>query len=1454
MARSSDLSSAHRGYAYQDLATAIALAQALVADGESVTVDRKLVTDDRFDDLSVRDSRGWLRRQLKWSEPGARALKQGDFTRKQSALRIDQLVLSYARMAPDVADEYRLLVAWAAPASDDELWAVLEPTPDVPTVFPEITTRRFRIVGERVWPEDKPPVWSALEGRADLDRTTFLEFSRRFVIETDAPGFSQDLTAPGPLERVLLNFLVERVGVGEYPNQHRTPEDVAARLIVLAAAARTSHRTVTRAEVAHEIALRVDDGRVSQQFPVDPARRVPRDVFRAALREAMVAGQIVTVVAPPGAGKSWALTELAEELREAGHLVARHYCYLEPGDPDIARRVTTDALFGNLVGELLELNPSLRDAKVQAYASTSAELERVLAAAAVHVTPEPVVLIVDGVDHISRVLAESSDVRRADTEIVEELAALALPKGVCLVVGSQPGPHLAPLADIARELRLPAWERSDVTALARRLGLADEQVAAGGDPALGWHALWKRSEGNPLYATFLVREFRETLARGHALLLTDWLQEAPDIGGDIAYYYAHLYERLDGVAQQVADLLGLVDFAVTEQELAAIVPDLLRTRLPDALHRLRPILVDVAGRGGLRVFHESFRRFTVERLRAAGLGLDAVLVPVVGWLEGLGFFADAKAFRYLLPALRRAGRTEDVLRLVGPTFVSDAVAAGHPRGAVERNLDLAIEVAARAQRWPDLVRLAELYRSAHTCFEESLYDPVPYWETFLDVAGADAMSERLLFEGRPTIGRHLGLILCSRIDDAGGAPPWAEYLDLPPAPLERAESRRPDASWVGAVLAAIAHGTMRMSGDDAARVWVTGVLTENDDFGDEILSALADRFVRTASDAVLDALVGAEDVARSFRVTLLGLRARLRSEGGDLVGARDIAAQAYTIDAERGAAVAAAFGVEHCAAAALPDPRAFDIGLEPARRYPERENVAAWVEAVQQLALFDQAGVDALDARIGGPGWYRCWLRYVVLVSRAESLARRDRAVASALAVQAFNELTRDTRPFVGEPRACDLTPHRATILNSLGRGLALLATPDAWRTAVAAIERVVDGTSTNIRGTPTGPILRESLGELLLPFAREPAIADLLRESVRAQIAAAEAGTEYFSNLTDVEMVAARAFSALGEKAEARAHWRRAAVYLTAYGFRKDGTFYEVLEGLPAFADMPARQLEALERLQPLAEAVLRHTDGRGTHHVLNSWFRALAATDAVAALSLVARTLVADGGSVDARVETAALDAIRAVAADADPLIVAAAQMAFRFDADDGERASEEASRRLGVLERLADTDREAARHATRRALAQIEGDAEYSFPDALDSVVSFAKRHELRVGSSHGPLAFDRTGERDSPDVIRGEGSPMPAVLRAPMQGAPSGELTPLLLMAELRSNLGQNLATRRSGGDERLSNRIGYACLGWLEAGREDDVTRLIRFLARELAGGYHETELLAALAEGFARYA
>src|SRR5213076_918660 len=113
---------------------------------------------------------------------------------------------------------------------------------------------------------------------------------------------------------------------------------------------------------------------------------------------------------------------------------------------------------------------------------------------------------------------------------------------------------------------LSPWLPDDLAALADRHGVPRALAAVGvtdtDDVAHVRDAFAERADGNPLYARYLARGLVAGLQDGTIVSPIDWLAGAPVIAGDVAVYYAHLYRSAGADAQAIADVLGVIDFAV----------------------------------------------------------------------------------------------------------------------------------------------------------------------------------------------------------------------------------------------------------------------------------------------------------------------------------------------------------------------------------------------------------------------------------------------------------------------------------------------------------------------------------------------------------------------------------------------------------------------------------------------------------------------------------------------------------------------------------------------------------------------------------------------------------------------------------------------------------------------------------------------------------------------------
>lgn len=1447
--RGGALGAAHRGYAYQDLVAAYLLVRALVERFELVVVDRKAVDDDRFDDIEVTASGARIRRQLKSSADPSAALSLSDFNSAGSSLRFDRLVNTMTAEGTRAADEYRLSVTWQPPAATDALAGLLHESSDSGT-FSGFATKTFRLDTNTLWPEGGQPVFAPLQhgpaGAKVLSREEVVRFCERFVIEVSLPPASLDLAAPGTLERLLLGLMSDQVGIGRYPNHDRDVVGAAALAIYVASTARTAGDTLRPPDVAQRLQLRTDFGRIAQAFPIDNAVLQERLPQRRRLREAIRQGGVHLVLAGPGSGKSWVLTQVAEDLRKEGLVVARHYCFLEPGDELVEQRVTTNVFFGNLLGELDDAFKSCGLTPPQRFAAGLDALDDYLKTAAD--VGRRVVIIVDGLDHIARVRGASPGLSDNETDIVERLATLDLPDNVALVVSSQPGGHLQPLheefADRLVEHGIDPWAKTEILELARNHGVHAALDAA--------HVhedrreaivdrLLQRSEGNPLYGHYLSRGLVEGLGSGVISEPLDWLTATPTIQGDIALYYRHLYESISNDAKAIADIVGVLEFSVNEAELREIVGPALSDWVPEALHAMLPVLSVATAQGGLRIFHESFRRFMLEELARGGRRLSNVLSPVVAWLEARDFFADAKSYRFTLPVMRRAQREAEILERVSTTFVQRSLEYGHPYDAIERNLELAADVAARALNWPALVRCAELLRALDACFSPYANDWEEYWETYEALFGAEALAGKLLFDGRPTLSREEGLLVCEQVDIAGATAPWREYLALA-APSNDTQSGRGEFDPLGGMLEeevealAIIRGRLRLGHTRRiVRRIHENLLGSGVDISSPFLRKLAKLLAVEISPQLVELLIKRVDFTppkhyilegRFACALLLGL-ADVAVEAGDLAlaAARATAALAHAASPEE-----AMWCVEQ---GAPPDQAlrhaqtlaSLNLAILGGHGVVNAPAVSQWIASARLLARDTSAASTLADERkrLEGIGWYKCWLRFALAGALAESAAAKG-ATYDITAV--FDELVVDTHPFTGSPRACDLYSIRSLITESLRRALRLLQTPDEWQRAIAAVSEARSGTATRLDREDSGPISASSYFSILLEHASTPVASPLVVQTLEQELGNEEKGGTYYSNHAAYRLRIARLHAQTSNRPRAIEHWREASVFLLGYGNHKDIALFDVIDSVPALLPRSEQvALSALDRLQPLLSAVLRHTDGRETKRAPNAWFRALLKVNPVRAIELLCREYGRELGQISWIAESAHEDALEELQNSADPMLLDALWETLLLEIEYENAGADVANNRLHPLERLAATNPEYVKERFVRLCAEVFDDARHYRDAAVARLRVFAQRHGLPMPWTAS--VRDKRDERPGLGQAWGEAvSPVQPVQPPPFPPSPR--------FVDVLTNL-RRLSHQQPSEDalgELVALPLSYLISEMVERGEELEAQRLIHFLARE----------------------
>ena len=1327
--RHGNLKPAHSGYRYQDIATAYMLVNALVHNYDEVTVDKKQTDDDKFDDLEVKIGGERIRRQFKSSQNPDRALCIADFLSNRSSVRFDKLVLTHIR-DNNSPIEHRLCATWTVPVETDELWKVLKPVNVEPT-FLGSSPIFFRIDVNKIWPENNNPLWPVLDEynqvEAEFSRAEVVDFCSKFLIEIKLPMASSNLDEPAEFENFLLDLLITKVGIGKYPNIGRNPIDVAALAVALATSARTEEQTLYPQDIERHLDIRTDYGRIAQSFPLDKTVFHNRPAFRSRLIDNCLQGGLHLVIAPPGGGKSWELTCVVEELHERNVVVAKHYCYLDPGDEFAERRVTTDTFFGNLLAEIYDAAPELRLHASHTYSADLDAFEEVIKKAP-SILCRPLILIVDGLDHIARVKAISSSLSDDETSIIEMLATIDIPSGVTLILGSQPGAHLDVLRDAKKaeiiEHDLPKWNNDEVVALAKLHGVMRAFSIAridGEDAIAALSILAEKSDGNPLYSRYLATGLVSGLAEGSIHTPADWLNGSPQLKGDIALYYSHLYKSASREAKSFADLLGVIEFSVSESELRLMIP-FLSDWVLEALTVLRPVLCQSVGQGGYRIFHESFRRFMLDEIKRQNRKLNTVLQPVVQWLEECGFFESAKSYRFLFSALRRSGENNRILDYLKPDFVAQSVAFAHPVEAVERNIGLAAKVASDMLNWPALVKLCELRRTAF-----NYYDSNEYWiefaETYIEIHGASALAERLIFDGRVTQSQENGLIACSMIDDAGGVAPWSEYLKLF---SDESNSDFDDEHDLDSLTAeekqcsAFIHGLLRLGQNWRVIKWFyNSLITEQDELSTSLIRNIANRISRVLSTDIVEQMISrsfsrhAQPARISKRVaSLLQLGiADYFYVRGDIEKASEVANDILSCNCSSLLATDCLDkgGKIELANKFAEDPAQIDIAVDYTEYINDPTNIQRWMSSLRLLSSNqDWESIKNREmTRLEGIGWYRCWLRFVVKLADAEAHKRTGNQYDM---IPVFAELVRDASPFSGKPRACDLYQICGLIELSIANSLKMIESSKEWTVALKTLVEVCEETGSRLDREDGGPLPFRTLITLLVPYINNKAGGSQVKDAIKCQVESAHFNGTYYSTHAEYEMMLARTLNRQGDKQGAQNSWLQASIYLTAYGFRKDITLFEVINSAHVLKNVSEDSFyTAMCNLQTLTEVVQRHTDGRSTKRSPNAWFSKLAESNLVLATKLLAKTILEKSSAVDNWVNIDALEDIakKASVVEASPILIDALWATIPFNVEYDNEGENIVKERLQPIKHLLTQSKMLAQISFNRVAAEASGD---------------------------------------------------------------------------------------------------------------------------------------------------
>lgn len=754
------LNAAHEGYEYQDLLTAYFILSEILNNNDArFIIDRKITIGDAFDDLTIIKNGQTYKKQIKYSN--THTFQKSDISTSGGyQLAIDELYNAWVGYK-DKNCQVRLCLAWDEPI--DELTQILTKTLGEYT-FPGYSTNLFRINIGKLWPEKGNPLssWKRFnQSSKTIERNRFVDFCNHLLIETNFPKFSLNLDSPGDLESLILEQ-TDKIGIGIFPNHNLNPKGFILGILHKIKEARSKGNSISSHLIFTLFDIKTDYGAIEQYFPIDFQKNVfTKNTIRELLIQFKKYDKLI-LVGEPGSGKSWLVNNLIKVSNRKGIHIVRHFCYTDLRDELQKERIKRDTFYGNIIADILNEFPELRERKEHLFASTLSELNILLQS-----ITEPTLLIVDGLDHIERVynFYQYADVLKQDIQIIEELDKLECSQNVRILLTSQPISDLKNISGF-HTFQLPKWGKDEICYILQNYHLDDVLI----DEKKISTLLCEKSEGNPLYLTYLIKELKKV----HPLTKYTF-ESLPVYSFNLEEYYNYLITKLN-TKESLPRVLSGVSFYLTQYELEEISGEGDYTL--EALNTISPVLRMNVSQNGYIIYHESFRRYILDLLQRKNVSIEKnIFQPIIEWFKTKNLFSYPKAYRYGLKFYNDCNKHSEIEPFITKDFVVNSIMFGQPWEQVRKNIKLLANAAIFLKDFRLIFTVNELFKTIDSTTDSYDDSFSRYIECMGLQKGFDHVANLLSFEGAASIDLKQGLEACYICSNYNSFAPWNLYFD-----------------------------------------------------------------------------------------------------------------------------------------------------------------------------------------------------------------------------------------------------------------------------------------------------------------------------------------------------------------------------------------------------------------------------------------------------------------------------------------------------------------------------------------------------------------------------------------------------------------------------------------------------------------------------------------------------
>lgn len=801
------------------------------------------------------------------------------------------------------------------------------------------------------------------------------------------------------------------------------------------------------------------------------------------------------------------------------------------------QRVSSDIFFGNLISDIEWHFPKLKNKKEQLYASNLKELNLLLAA-----VEEPLIIIVDGLDHIDRVLKTSATLSKDKTRIIEYISQVELPANITMILGSQPTDEVKVLIKKFefKELQLPKWDIENTKKLMERFECENIQVNNQDLSIL----LSKKSEGSPLYLTYILM----TLG-SYESITEELIESLPKYDFNLKNYYEYLTNQIEN--NITAEILSCLEFAVSRKELKEIIP--VTHHFDSNMKILSPVIAENTSRGGVKLYHDSFRRFNIEKLSSSA-DLNDIYEYIIKWLNEKGFYINDKSYRYLLSYLILSDQYKETGKFAENSFLAKSLYYGHSESLIRNNYKKFLHVAKKTQNWPLFIYSSELHRAISTTNSEEHHSQFLenfelYFEAFCSIYGTEKANDLLFFNGQKKYSASITAKAFMILQEYGYSPYWKEIKELFKDSIAL----------------------------DNFKYFMCFLIQEGRDLNKHLPSVLPEKYTDYLRVFIIEVFK-----QKGFKM-VFNLYQNIGNDEDEAIALKVNAALETTSCNQR--------------IPVTKDNQSYELeplDLSFIGDHINEKELGRFYFNVEQYAHSDIETLREFEKEISSHNFFYNWIKYFIRLFLIEVESFNSDTEKEKAIVENINFLASDTNYYKGNPRAMDFTYNNSELINrTIERSLKHIASKESWKEVITALIKIPH---------PTLPIIESRfLNENNISF-----IIDAYEDFEQSD-------NENYSELADYAFKKSIYYGKIGDTEKAKEELKKALLLITSYTFHKDRSLEEIIEPLPSINHVnPAFARKYTKKLKYLTDAVMNHTDdNKGTKWLTIEWYEQLLTVD---------------------------------------------------------------------------------------------------------------------------------------------------------------------------------------------------------------------------------------------------